>query len=66
MDKVYTLTKKGKRVCKDGSLNGTEGKILGYIRENKSASEDQLEIAGGEGWLLRSLKRHGYIKEVGE
>lgn len=66
MTKVYALTKLGKRVYRDSSLDGDEMRIINFLMENKSASSEQLEVVGGEGWLLRSMKRRGLIKELTE
>ena len=66
MTKVYALTKLGKRVYRDSSLDGNEMRIINFLIENKSASSEQLEVVGGEGWLLRSMKRRGLIKELTE
>ena len=66
MAKVYALTKLGKRVYRDSSLDGDEMRIINFLMENKSASSEQLEVVGGEGWLLRSMKRRGLIKELTE
>jgi len=64
--RVYALTKLGKRVYRDSSLDGDEMRIINFLMENKSASSEQLEVVGGEGWLLRSMKRRGLIKELTE
>ena len=66
MARVYALTKLGKRVYRDSSLDGDEMRIINFLMENKSASSEQLEVVGGEGWLLRSMKRRGLIKELTE
>lgn len=66
MTRVYALTKLGKRVYRDSSLDGDEMRIINFLMENKSASSEQLEVVGGEGWLLRSMKRRGLIKELTE
>ena len=63
MSEVYSLTKKGKKVYKNPCLSGEEMRIINYIKDNKIASEDQLEVAGGELWVVKSLARHGYIKK---
>ncbi len=64
MSKIYTLTKLGKRAYKDCSVSREELGILEYLKENKSASEDQLEVVGGERWILRGLEKRGLIKEL--
>ena len=64
MSKIYALTKAGRKVCRDQSLDGDEMKIIEYLKDNKSASDDQLEIIGGSRWLLRSMEGNHLIKEL--
>lgn len=62
--RVYALTMLGKRVTADGTYGGSEeGKILDYLRDNKTATDDQLDVVG-ERWLVRRLKQRGLIKEL--
>ena len=64
MSKIYCLTKLGRRVYRNGSLSEEEMRVVGHLRENKSASDDQLEVVGGSRWLLGGLERRGMIKEL--
>ncbi len=64
MSRIYALTKVGKRTYREDSVNGDELRILSYLQENRSASDDQLEIVGGERWLLRGMKKRGLIREL--
>lgn len=64
MSKIFALTRLGKRAYRESSVEGDELRVLEYLKENHSASDDQLEIVGGEGWVLRGLKKHGLIKEL--
>ena len=66
MDRIYRITKLGKKVLRDSSLSGDELSILQYLRDNKSASSSQLEIAGGERWMIKSLQRRKLVKELTE
>ena len=63
MSEVYTLTKMGKKIYKNPCLSDEEMRIINFLKDNKIASEDQLEVAGGERWIIKSLERHGYIKK---
>lgn len=65
MDRVYKITKLGKRVIRDSSLSEDELRILQYLKDNKSASGSQLEVVG-ERWMLRSLQRRKLVKELTE
>jgi hypothetical protein len=64
MSEIYVLTKAGKRAYKDNSLSEDEMRAVEYLKGCRSASSDKLEEIGIEGWLLRSMKRHGLIKEL--
>jgi len=63
MSGLYGLTKLGKKVYKNPSLDPDEMRIINYLKENKSVSSDQLEVIGGERWLIRRLEKRGFIKE---
>jgi len=66
MDRVYTVTKKGRRVLRDSSLSEDELRVLQALKDNKSASGSQLEVEGGGRWMLRSLQRRKLVKELTE
>jgi len=61
--KIYGLTSLGKKQARK-DLNGIEMKILRYLRDNKTATEDELEIVGGERWLMRRMKSSGLVIEL--
>lgn len=62
--RVYALTDVGKKVARnqDGT-DADEMRVLNYLRDNKTATDDQLDIAG-ERWVISGLKRRGLIKEL--
>lgn len=64
MSKVYVLTKAGRRVYRDQSLDGDEMRVIEYLKDSKSGSDDQLEVVGGSRWLLRSMVGSKLIKEL--
>ena len=64
MSRIFALTKLGKRAYKDSSIDGDELRVLEYLKENHSASDDQLSVIGGERYILRQLKRRGLITEL--
>ena len=64
MSRIYALTKLGKRAYKESSVDGDELKVLEYLKENHSASDDQLSIVGGERYILRGMKNRGLITEL--
>jgi len=66
MDRIYKITKLGKKVLRDSSLSEDELSVLQYLKDNKSASGSQLEVAGGERWMVKSLQRRKLIKELTE
>ena len=51
---VYKLTKLGKRVVRGGGADPEDMKILEYLWNNGSATDDQLEVVG-DAWRVRRL-----------
>ena len=63
--KVYSLTKLGHKVCMTHGDNGTdEMRILHYVHDNKTATDDEIEIKCGGRWALRGLVKRGLIREL--
>jgi len=63
--KVFILTDVGKKVVKNRTGDTDTLRILDFLYENHTASEEDLAIAG-EKWRIRSLRRHGLIRQVNE
>jgi len=61
--RVYALTKLGKQVTASRDGAGDEMRILQYLRENKTATSDELDTVG-ERWIVRRLKNRGLVKEL--
>ena len=49
---------------KDYSLSEDEMRVVEYLKGCRSASDDKLGEIGIESWLLRSMERHGLVKEL--
>ena len=64
MSRIFTYSKLGKRAYRDNSVDEDEFRVLEHLVANKSASEDQLEIIGGERWRLRDMKKKGLVLEL--
>lgn len=62
--RVYSLTKLGRKVTVDRTGGSEEMKVLQFLRENKTATSDELEVVGGERYVLRRLKSRGLITEL--
>jgi len=63
--KVYSLTGLGKKLCRTHGDDGTdEMRILHYVHDNKTATDDEIEIRCGGRWALRGLVKRGLIKEL--
>jgi len=62
--RIYALTDLGKKVTRnfDGA-NSDEMRILNYLRDYKTATDDELDKVG-ERWVVRRLKSRGLIKEL--
>lgn len=61
--RVYALTELGKKVTHSVDADSDEMRVLNYLRDNKTATDDQLDVVG-ERWIVRRLKRRGLIKEL--
>lgn len=61
--RVYGLTDIGKKVTKTMEGDSDEMRVLNYLRDNKTATDDQLSVVADR-WVVRSLKRRGLLKEL--
>ena len=57
------MTALGKKVTASRSDNSDEMKVLQFLRENKTATDDELSVIG-EGWVVRRLRDRGLVKEL--
>ena len=63
--RAFALTKLGQRLARDGAGDSPEERrVLQYLDEHKTASDDDLEVAGGPRWVVRRLKREGLVMEL--
>lgn len=62
--RVYALTELGKRIAstKDGSDESL--RVLQFIKENRTVTDSELEVVGGESYIVRHLKERGLVKEL--
>ena len=63
--KVYSLTSVGKEVVRNRTGDADTLRVLDFLYDNKTATEEELAIAG-ERWKIRSLRRHGLIRQLNE
>lgn len=61
--RIYGLTALGKRLTDTHGDSGDEMRVLHYIRDNKTATSDELEVVA-EGHVVRGLKRRGLVTEL--
>ena len=61
--RVYALTELGKKVTRNMDGGTDEMRVLNYLRDNKTATDDQLDVVG-ERWVVKRLKKRGLIKEL--
>lgn len=61
--RIYGLTNLGYQQTNRRGDIGEEMKVLHYIRDNKTATSDELETVA-EGYVIRSLVRRGLAKEL--
>lgn len=62
--KVYGLTKLGWKIASTKYEDTEEFKVLSYLKDNKTGTSSELEIIGGESYVLRKLKERGLIQEL--
>lgn len=62
--RIFSLTKLGVKAALRGEGPIDEVKVLQYIRENRTATEDELSVIAGDGYLTRKLKREGLVEEL--
>jgi len=62
--RIFGLTDLGKKVASTKEGDDEEMRTLQYLRENKTGTDSELEVVGGEGYVLRRLKRRGLVREV--
>jgi hypothetical protein len=65
MDKMYKLTDLGKLAYKNGGMSQEETKVIDYLKNYKTATSSQLDCVG-EGWVVRNLVSHGYVRDLSE
>ncbi|KKL82221.1 hypothetical protein LCGC14_1986960 [marine sediment metagenome] len=62
--RVYALTELGKKVTyRESGTSSDEMQVLNYLRDNRTATDDQLDVVG-ERWLVKRLKKRGLVKEL--
>lgn len=61
--RVYKLSKVGKKVVKNCEGSAEDMRILNYLKDYGTATEDQLEVVG-EIWRVRTLTRNGLLEEL--
>ncbi len=62
--RVYALTLLGKRLTSQRDDDSDEMHVLHYIRQNKTATDDELEILGASRTMLERLKKRGLLQEL--
>jgi len=62
--RIFGLTSLGKKVASTKEGSNEEMRILQFLRESRTGTEDELEVVGGESYILRRLKSQGLIQEL--
>ena len=62
--RVYGLTSLGKKIASTKEGGDEEMRVLQFLRENRTGTDGELEVVGGEGYVLRRLKDRGLIQEL--
>ena len=62
--KLYCRTVLGKRATSDRSGESDELRILDYLADNRTATDDQMEVAGGDRFIIKDMIDKGLLKEL--
>ena len=62
--RVYTLTELGRKVAATKNGASEEMRVLHFLYNNRTATDSELEVVGGEKWLLRRLIQRGLVREL--
>ena len=62
--RVYALTELGKRIASKGEGSDEEVRVLQFLKSNKASTDDEVEVSGGERYILRHLVERGLVKEL--
>jgi len=62
--RVYGLTDLGKRIAKTKTGDTSEYRILQFLRENRTGTDDELDIVGGDRYTLKKMEERNLIKEL--
>ena len=62
--RVFSLTELGKRIASTRDGDDEELRVLQFLKSNKTATDSELEVAGGERYTIRQLVSRGLIKEL--
>jgi hypothetical protein len=61
---LYCRTQLGKRIVSDRTGSQDELRVLDYLAANKTATDDQLEVAGADRFMVKEMMKSGLIKEL--
>ena len=62
--RIFGLTSLGKKVASTKEGSSEEMRVLQFLRESRTGTEDELGVVGGESYVLRRLKSQGLIQEL--
>ena len=61
---LYARTELGKRIVSDRSGSSDELRVLDYLAENRTGTDDQLEVVGGDRFMIKDMMGRGLIREL--
>jgi len=63
--RLFALTELGRRAAQTGGSKSDEMRVLQYLYENRTATDETLEhVVDGAGSICRSLKRRNLVREL--
>ena len=62
--RVYGLTKLGERIASTKVGSNEEMRVLQFLFENKTGTEDELVVVGGDRYTMKKLVKEGLVREL--
>jgi hypothetical protein len=62
--KVYGITELGKKVLRSGNSPAEEERVLQYVKDYRTASDDALDVVADR-WIVTKLVGGKLLKELG-
>lgn len=62
--RVFALTSLGNKIASTKYEDSDRFRVLSYLKDNKTATAEELDVVGGGRHILRGLKQRGLVREL--